>query len=157
MTSEAVQADNQRALQVAAANLSKAVAAGVSSTSLSLPLIGLELTSAIKQTLSRPGRGRLYRGRRGRGDHQASAPGDPPAVDTGQYRSSWSWRIGPGYVEVGTNQERGPALEFGSSRMAARPHVRPTVQAYQGLVTKRVADAHTRAQQEAIRKMRPPA
>ncbi|HVL03581.1 MAG TPA: hypothetical protein VM386_04000, partial [Acidimicrobiales bacterium] len=144
---------NEQVLAQATANLAKVVQAGIASTNLSLPQVGLELTGQIKQTLSRPGSGRLYKGRRGRGDHRASAPGEPPAPDTGQYRNSWSWRMGAGYVEVGTNLEQGPSLEFGSSRMAARPHARPTVAEYATTLGKRIADAHVAAQKAAIAKL----
>ncbi len=157
VTLQSVQHDNQRALQQAVANLSAVVKAGVDSTNLSLPQVGVELTSLMKQTLTTPGRGRLYRGRRGRGDHVASAPGDPPAPDTGQYRNSWAWKAGPGYVEVGTPLQHGPMLEFGTSDMAPRPHARPTVETYKGNLTKRISEAHTSAQRAKIGGLRPPA
>ena len=78
----------------------------------------------MKRLLSQPGRGRLY------GAHRASAPGQPPAVDTGTYRASWRHRFGgigsaSPTGDVYTEQERGPWLEFGTARMAARPHAGP--------------------------------
>ena len=81
----------------------------------------------IKRLLSQPGTGRLY------GTHRASAPGNPPAVDTGTYRGSWRNRIlasGAGLHggEIYTTQERGPWLENGTARMAARPHAGPTAE-----------------------------
>lgn len=61
--------------------------------------------------------------------HQASAPGEPPAVDTGRLRSSVSHE-GP-YVDGnrvhgrwGTNVEYADDLEFGTSRIAPRPWAR---------------------------------
>lgn len=77
----------------------------------------------------KPGTGRIYR--RGGKAHQASAPGQPPAVDTGRLRSSITHdvRIERGGVigRVGTNVEYAPHLELGTSRMAARPFLRPAV------------------------------
>lgn len=86
--------------------------------------------AAIVAELSKPGTGVIYTGREGRGDHQASAPGEPPAVDLGIYRASWKFtavqRDGDSYfVDIGTEDERGPWLELGTSSMEARPHVRP--------------------------------
>ncbi len=172
-TTRREQARNERALQQMTANLSTVVREGMASTRLSLPRVGIELTSLMKQTLSTPGRGRLYRGKRAPGGrdyqgrfvskevaaqgHRASAPGDPPAPDTGQYRNSWSYATGPGYVEIGTPQERGPALEFGSSTIEPRPHVRPTVAGYAKVLPVRIAEAITPAQKAAIAKLKPPA
>lgn len=56
------------------------------------------LQRGIRLQLSKPGTGRVYRrsagrkrGRnlRERGFHRASAPGNPPAADTGMLRNSW--------------------------------------------------------------------
>lgn len=83
--------------------------------------------------LSIPGSGRQY------GKHTASAPGDPPAVDTGLLRQSihfarlgdLTWGVGvvsapyPGgnatTAEVAVWQERGTRTQ------AARPHARPAL------------------------------
>jgi HK97 gp10 family phage protein len=79
-------------------------------------------------TSSKPGKGRIYK----RGDgppHQASAPGDPFASDTGRLIGEGgisTQEINGGLgVLVGTNVEYGPHLEFGTSKMAARPWLRP--------------------------------
>ena len=87
----------------------------------------LDLEGEIKRTLSQPGTGRIY------GRHQASAPGDPPAVDTGRLRNSiahtrpqWNgWEVS---AEVGTNVEYAAALEFGTSRILPRPYMRPALE-----------------------------
>jgi len=59
--------------------------------------------------------------------HQASAPGQYPATDTGRLVSSVRMLpdVGTSYV-VGTNVEYGRWLEFGTSRMAARPWLLPS-------------------------------
>jgi hypothetical protein len=78
--------------------------------------------SQMKKLLSQPGEGRLYT--RGTVQHRASKPGDPPAVDTGRYRASWRHRMDADGMsgELFTEVEYGPHLEYGTRRMAARPH-----------------------------------
>ena len=57
------------------------------------------------------------------GAHQASAPGEAPAVDTGALKSSlYAKRIRNAVWEVGAGMEYAPHLEFGTTRMAARPY-----------------------------------
>jgi hypothetical protein len=70
------------------------------------------LVRAIKVKLSQKGSGIIY----GRRRHQASAPGEPPAVDTGALRASIGMErvmgANPGY-RVGTGLPYAAALEFG--------------------------------------------
>jgi hypothetical protein len=83
------------------------------------------LETAVKVSIAAASHsGRIY------GKHQASAPGETPAVDTGVYINSINTQLvsssdASAYAEVGTGDERGEWLEFGTSRMAARPHFRP--------------------------------
>lgn len=75
--------------------------------------------------LSRPGTGRIYK--RGGRTHQASAPGNPPAADTGSLRANTN--ADPNLREDGqdivgqvvANSAAARALEEGTERMAARP------------------------------------
>ena len=100
----------------------------------------------VKQSMKGVGSGREYK-RRGI-IHIASAPGHPPAVDTGRYWSSissnWSGsgmargKVGPQAESndgigqptkkmtgvVGSNVIYGPYLELGTSKMKPRPHLR---------------------------------
>lgn len=88
---------------------------------------GLITRNALIETLNSgsPGRGRVYQ--RGSVTHQASAPGDVPAIDTGRLIGSINIaRIGPMRVRVGTNVKYAYSLEFGTRRVAARPWVRRT-------------------------------
>jgi HK97 gp10 family phage protein len=76
-----------------------------------------------------------------------SAPGEPPAVDTGRLRASITHRLeGGGYDSktrgyVGTNVEYGPYLEFGTSRMAARPWLTPALEKHKEEIKRLIKDA----------------
>lgn len=80
------------------------------------------LRNGIVEELSRPGTGRTYRtGHRTapHSTHQASAPGESPAVNTGRLRQSiTALRISPMNWRVGTNVDYALHLEFGTRRMA---------------------------------------
>jgi len=73
--------------------------------------------------LSRPGTGELY------GKHRASAPGEPPAPDTGRLRAATQAdetvrnEGGDLIGRVVANTEYASALETGTERMAARPYL----------------------------------
>lgn len=62
-----------------------------------------------------------------------SIPGHGPAVRTGRLRGSITWRLGQDtvspYVEVGSAVTYAPFVEFGTSNMAARPYLRPALEA----------------------------
>lgn len=90
-----------------------------------------------KQLLSRKGSGRVYRRGVTKGGrrrfHQASAPGQPPAADTGLLRASINRELsadGRGLVgRVGTSVKYGRYLELGTTKMRARPFLRPALEA----------------------------
>lgn len=71
--------------------------------------------------------GRTYR--RGNVTHIASAPGQYPASDTGRLAGSIKAIISGTTAIVGTNVAYGQMLEFGTSRMAARPWLLPSFKA----------------------------
>jgi len=83
--------------------------------------LGKAETVLKEDILRRPGSGKIY------GKHQASAPGEPPAPDTGNLRSNTN--ADPNIREEGddlvgrvvSNAEYAQALEKGTERMAARP------------------------------------
>lgn len=129
-TSERLQASNQKALQRSTKALAEVLDGIGVGGKKGLSDVGVVVTNRVKKRLSQRGTGRVYR--RGRVFHQASAPGMPPAVDTGRLRSSYTWRTGEDvrgpYVEIGTNVEYAPWLEFGTRYMQARPHLRPAIE-----------------------------
>jgi hypothetical protein len=60
-------------------------------------------------------------------------PGGKPGVRTGRLRASIVWvpgvdEISP-YVDIGSNVEYAIYVEMGTSRMAARPYLRPALEA----------------------------
>lgn len=62
-----------------------------------------------------------------------SIPGHGPAVRTGRLRGSITWRPGldavSPYVDIGSAVFYAPFVELGTSRMAARPFMRPALEA----------------------------
>lgn len=73
--------------------------------------------------------GRIYkRGKSGK-THQASAPGEAPAIDTGALVNSLATeKVSEAVYMVSAGTEYAQALEFGSKRMAARPFLGPAVE-----------------------------
>ena len=58
--------------------------------------------------------------------HVASAPGDYPNRDTGVLQAGLEAKVtGPLEAEVSSNAPHAAPLETGTSKMAARPHMRP--------------------------------
>lgn len=61
--------------------------------------------------------------------HSPAAAGDPPAVVTGQLAASVEVQPAEGGYSVGSHLPYAAELEYGTSRMAARPWLRPAVEA----------------------------
>lgn len=62
-------------------------------------------------------------------NHVPSVPGEPPNEDTGTLRRNIETEIGgPNLVTVTSYAPYSAALEFGTSRMAARPFMRPATE-----------------------------
>lgn len=102
----------------------------VKAQSRALRAAALVLEREIKIELSRPGGGRFYkRGKRGR-MHQASAPGQPPAVDTGRLRNSIGHQFNADFtkVRVGSGVKYAALLEYGTIKMAPRPFMRAALE-----------------------------
>ncbi len=60
--------------------------------------------------------------------HQASAPGQAPATDTGRLANSIAWAPVQGGYAVGTGEDYGRWLELGTSRILPRPWLQPAAQ-----------------------------
>ena len=94
--------------------------------------VGAFMEGEVKKTLSQPGTGRIYKRSGGAIEHQASAPGEPPAVDTGMLRASVTNQVidvSQSRIEVwiGTNKKYGKTLELGTSKIAPRPWLFVTI------------------------------
>ena len=76
---------------------------------------------SVRMVLQGPKSGRLY------GRHQASAPGQAPATDTGRLVNSIRVDHTPGSLtaSVVCGAAYGRSLEFGTRRIAPRPFLRP--------------------------------
>lgn len=124
-------------------NRAKILAKVESRCRVQLDKAAADLQTEMKVMLSRRGTGRVYHrtvgGRRGGVStagtfRQASAPGEPPAVDTGALRRSIQIdrrQINALRVRVGTDKKvdahaLGRLLEYGTRYMAPRPWARPS-------------------------------
>lgn len=74
--------------------------------------------------------------------HIPSAAGEPPNWDTGHLANNITTRKGPNATQAQTASEAGYAedLEFGTSKMAARPYMRPATQNKRSEVVEDVAN-----------------
>ena len=84
-----------------------------------------EIDETVKHGMAQPKSGRVYvRGGRAR---TASAPGEMPAIDTTQLINSLQKRMISGKARgvYFTNLDYAPMLEYGTSKMAARPFMTP--------------------------------
>lgn len=86
--------------------------------------------------------------------HQASAPGEFPKSDTGQLVSSLFFKVAADGLSAifGTKLNYGTYLELGTSRMRARPWLRPTYQANEAKAKERVEAAVKDAIKKALRR-----
>ena len=72
-------------------------------------------------------KGKLYKiGKRWK-PHQASAPGEPPAIDSGELAQSINFQVKDnGAVgEVGSDKKHGLYMEYGTSKIKPRPWLKP--------------------------------
>lgn len=83
--------------------------------------------NAIRRIQSGDKSGVIYR--RGGVEHQASAPGEAPASDTGTLVQRTRTELNPQAVsgQVIFATAYAAALEFGTEKMAARPYARPAL------------------------------
>lgn len=87
----------------------------------------LKIEATVKKKLSGPGSGRVYY--RGEGIvHQASAPGEPPATDTGRLRASVHHVLEGVAAQVIADTEYAAALEFGTDKIEPRPYMKPALE-----------------------------
>lgn len=107
-------------------------------------------TEAVRLILDTPKTGRAYS--RGEVTHIASAPGEPPASDTGRLVGSIRAEYSDGGLSgrVVAGSAHAPYLEFGTAKMAPRPFMRPALARRRAAIE---ADI-TRSVARAVRVMR---
>lgn len=125
----------------------------------------IDVKNEMVAMTSRPGTGRLYTTRfftigtgpsrrviayGSRPPHRASAPGHPPAPDTGTLRNSIDiTTLDQGFAaEIGTGIEYARYLEFGTDRMRPRPFLRPSYKKHR----KRIVNNITNVVRQALQK-----
>ncbi|NDG63069.1 MAG: hypothetical protein EBY29_06320 [Planctomycetes bacterium] len=141
------------------------MAANIEGIERGLKIIMVELQYNLREKLSQMGTGAGYfGGAKGKGFFRTrSAPGEPPAVDTGTLRQST--QLKPQYVPgtgmtslvlaglvAGVNKDaRIPRwLEYGTSRMKARPFIAPSLEVVRPSVAGTISDQ----MQRSIKRMR---
>jgi HK97 gp10 family phage protein len=96
-----------------------------------------------------PKTGKVYM--HGKVAHQASAPGEAPATDTGFLANSIQSKRDGAEARVDVHSEYAAPLEFGSSKMAARPYLRPAMDEHKDAIVEAVASNFEAAIQRAMR------
>lgn len=99
--------------------------------------------------------GRVYK--RGSRTHQASAPGEAPASDTGRLVNSINVRPAEGELAVdvvagGGIVKYARMLEFGTSKMAARPFLFPALEKNKEKIRKRIEASLDKTIERATKK-----
>jgi HK97 gp10 family phage protein len=102
------------------------------------------IEAVVKKKISRGGRsGTFYRvGKKGA---QRSAPGEPPKSDTGRLVNSIRHEHSFLSASVGSDVNYSGYLELGTSKMAARPYLAPSLEENKDTIEKMVIDAMQKA------------
>lgn len=85
-------------------------------------------SKAVRRVQQSSASGAVYEKYNPRRTHQASAPGEAPATDTGALANSITVRGRSGDYYVISDIRYAPMLEFGTSRMDARPFLFPSLE-----------------------------
>ena len=130
--------------QAVADELTKAVYAGAQKV----------VTEAKKSVLDGNKSGRVYKRRSV--THRTSAPGEAPASDTGRLVNSLHAEAGnPGEalaIAGGSSVKYATTLEFGTSKMAARPFMVPALEKSRPWISERLNEAVRKAAIDSVRK-----
>jgi HK97 gp10 family phage protein len=107
----------------------------------------VEMRADIVTSIQRgPASGVTYKKSNPTRTHTASAPGQPPMTDTGRLANSITFdRVGDLTATVGSALDYALHLEYGTSRMAARPFFRPAVERMRPIYIGKLEDIIRRA------------
>lgn len=111
-------------------NLKQVVADVEAGTNLNARTAALYAEAQIKRTLTGQRSGRVYKVSKTGKPHIASAPGEAPAVRTGDLRASITTAPSPtttALYYVGSDKEYAPHLELGTKYMEPRPFFVDTI------------------------------
>jgi phage gpG-like protein len=109
-----------------------------------LPLAARRVVSETLYEIQGNARVDMAQSKSGRtyGDHQASAPGESPAIDTSNLVNSILVDESAGIVY--TNAEYAEILEFGGINLLPRPFMTPAAEAERGSFMRKMADLESR-------------
>ena len=90
----------------------------------------MAITKDVKMDMAQTKSGGLYLRSKTGAPHQASAPGEAPAIDSGALVNSIQTELVSATaeraeVQVFTNMKYAPPLEYGTAHIEARPFMRP--------------------------------
>lgn len=137
-----IEVDGLQAVNEALRKYGKEAEAGLSKA---VTATALEINTDVKKRIQRgPKTGRVYT--RGEIEHQASAPGEAPATDTGTLASSvYFERETKLSATIGSRLAYAYYLEFGTARIAMRPSWVPATEAAKPKLRARIEKALTEA------------
>ena len=98
----------------------------------------LDIETQIKVGMASSHNGEWY------GSHQASAPGEMPAIDTGALAASIQTDVQKTKGTVYTNMEYSEFLEYGTVNMEARPYMTPAAEAARGPFLRKLRNLESR-------------
>ena len=100
----------------------------------------VDVANNARTSVSEPGQGEVYDKYVPQRTHRASAPGQPPATDTGRLIASiQTAKAGEGWI-VGSRVRYAIFLEYGTRTIAERPFFRPALKAAAVAWRERVAN-----------------
>jgi len=98
----------------------------------------LQIEQEIKVGMASSHNGEWY------GSHQASAPGEMPAIDTGALAASIQTDVQKTKGTVYTNMEYSEFLEYGTVNMEARPYMTPAAESARGPFLRKLRNLESR-------------
>jgi HK97 gp10 family phage protein len=100
-----------------------------------------DVESEAKKSIQRGGKsGIVYQRYSPKRTHRSSAPGEPPASDTGYLVNNIKRRMDSDKLggEVRSRADYSKYLEYGTSKMMPRPYMFPALEKHRGKITQRI-------------------